>query len=155
MSPPPAPDPSGALTACLDRAFAGAAPRALGVALSGGGDSTALALLAADWTQRRGVPLLGITVDHGLRPDSGAEAAAAAALCARLGFAHRTLRWQDRGAAGNLQDRARRARLDLIGGCARAEGLEAVLLGHTRDDQAETVLLRLLRGSGEIGRAHV
>lgn len=129
-----------------------APPGALGVAVSGGGDSVALMALAADWAAARGVALQAVTVDHGLRPSAAAEARAVAAQAAALGLPHAVLIWRwDR--RGNLQDAARRARLRLIGAWARERGLAAVLLGHTRDDVAETLLLRLARGAGVDGLA--
>jgi tRNA(Ile)-lysidine synthase len=115
-------------------------PPALGVAVSGGGDSTALLVIAARWAHARGHAISAATVDHGLRAGSAAEAAGVAALCTRLGIPHETLRAGNlRGAGGNLAAAARDARLS------------AVLLGHTMDDQAETVLMRLARGSGAEG----
>jgi tRNA(Ile)-lysidine synthase len=145
------PPPAAALAGALAAAFADP-PRALGVAVSGGGDSVALLVLMAEWAAPRGVALEAATVDHGLRPEAAAEAAAAAALCARLGIPHAVLRW-DAGPPlrGNLMDAARRARQRLIGGWAAGRGLAAVALGHTRDDQAETVLMRLGRGAGVDG----
>lgn len=138
-----------AVAPVLDRAGAGT----LVVALSGGGDSTALLLLARDWARARGREILAVTVDHGLRPGSAAEAAAAGALCARLGVPHAVRAWTGWDGAGNLQDAARRARRRLIGRFARDRGAAAVLLGHTLDDQAETFLMRLARGSGVDGLA--
>ena len=136
----------------LDRLLADEKPTALGVAVSGGGDSTALLLLASQWARARGHAISAATVDHGLRAGSAAEAAGVAALCARLGVAHETLRTGNlRAARGNLSAAARDARFALLGGWARARGLSAVLLGHTMDDQAETVLMRLARGSGAEG----
>ncbi len=90
------------------------------------------------------------TVDHGLRAEAAAEAAGVARVCAALGVPHVVLRWQWDG-AGNLQDRARRGRLALLSDWARGAGLAAVALGHTRDDVAETFLMRLARGAGVDG----
>ena len=123
----------------------------LGIAVSGGGDSTALLLLAADWARGRGTALRAVTVDHGLRPAAAAEAAGVAALCARIGVAHEVLRWQPDGGRGNLMARARDARAGLIAGWAARQGIAAVALAHTMDDQAETLLLNLARGSGVDG----
>jgi tRNA(Ile)-lysidine synthase len=135
------------LEAALDRA----APGALGVAVSGGSDSTALLLMLH--AAARGRPLAVVTVDHRLRAESAREAAAVAALCAARGLPHETLHWEGWDGAGNLQDRARQARRRLIGEWARAQGIGAVALGHTLDDQAETFLMRLARGSGVDGLA--
>jgi tRNA(Ile)-lysidine synthase len=123
-------------------------PGPVGVAVSGGGDSVALLLMLAETGAR---PLHAVTVDHGLRPESAAEAGAVAALCAARGIPHASPRWDEPEGAGNLQDRARAARRRLIAGWARGEGIGVVALGHTLDDQAETFLLRLARGSGVDG----
>jgi tRNA(Ile)-lysidine synthase len=92
-----------------------------------------------------------VTVDHGLRPESAAEAARVAALCGACGIAHATLAWDAAEPGGNLQARAREARRQLIAEWARSRGIGAVALGHTLDDQAETFLMRLARGSGVDG----
>ena len=152
-------DTGAAVFAELDRLVPGGTPDAavsgapvLGVAVSGGGDSTALLIIAARWAVEHGRSIAAATVDHRLRAESAAEAAGVAALCARLGIPHRTLRAGSlRDAGGNLPAAAREARFSLLGDWARAQGLAAVLLGHTMDDQAETVLMRLARGSGAEG----
>lgn len=136
-----------AMSPVLRRAPAGP----LVVAFSGGGDSTALLALTRAWAVPRGVPVLAVTVDHGLRSESADEAARAGAFCARLRIPHTVLRWTGWDGTGNPQDAARRARRRLIGGFARARGAGAVLLGHTMEDQAETFLMRLSRGSGVDG----
>ena len=107
----------------------------------------ALLLLAVDAGQQ----VRAVTVDHGLRPEAAAEAAWVGRLCAGLGVPHDTLHWQGWTGVGNLQDQARRARLSLIADWAMAAGLGAVALGHTQDDQAETVLMRLARRAGVDG----
>lgn len=110
----------------------------------------ALLHLVALWARETGAEIAVATVDHGLRPGSADEAAAVARVCGGLGVPHDTLRWHWDG-EGNLQDRARRARLRLIAEWAKGRGLDAVALGHTRDDQAETFLMRLARGAGVDG----
>lgn len=120
----------------------------LGVAVSGGGDSLALLVLAVDVLGAQAVT--AITIDHGLRAESAAEAAQVAGLCDRLGVAHRTRHWQA-PRQGNLQGAARTGRMALIADWARADGVDTVALGHTLDDQAETVLMALRRSAGVDG----
>ena len=130
-----------------------AGPPQIGVAVSGGGDSMALLHLAAEWARAHGAPLHVATVNHGLRPEAADEAAMVARACAALGVPHSTLHWHDWDGRGNVQAMARAARRSLLTAWADDLGLSAVLLGHTADDQAETVLMRLARGSGVDGLA--
>lgn len=123
----------------------------IGVAVSGGGDSMALLSLAMEAARDTGLTVFAATVDHGLRDGSKAEALAVAAFCASRGVAHDILNWHDNDGPGNLQDHARNARRDLLTAWAGRNGLAALMLGHTMDDQAETVLMRLARGSGVDG----
>jgi tRNA(Ile)-lysidine synthase len=132
-------------------AFLPRPPLKLGVAVSGGGDSVALLHVLAGWARDGGPELSAVTVDHGLRAEAAAEAAGVAAMCNALGVPHDTLRWQGWDGTGNLMDAARRARIGLIADWAQERGIGAVALGHTMDDQAETFLMRLARGSGVDG----
>lgn len=129
--------------------FQGAPPDRLGIAVSGGGDSVALLHVLSRCFDP--VRLYAATVDHGLRPEAAGEAEAVAALCVTLGIPHTTLRWTGWDGQGNLQDQARRARYGLLAGWAKEEGLDAVALGHTSDDQAETFVMRLARAAGVDG----
>lgn len=122
----------------------------LGVAVSGGADSLALLLLAHAALPGR---VAAATVDHGLRPESAAEAALVANVCAGLGVPHETL--PVTLASGNLQDRARTARYAALAAWAERRGLAALATGHQAEDQAETLLMRLNRGSGLAGLAGV
>jgi tRNA(Ile)-lysidine synthase len=128
---------------------------ALVLAVSGGPDSTALLLLAARWRKRsrRGPKLVAVTVDHGLRPEARREAAAVGRLAARLGVRHRVLRWSGAKPVTSLQEKAREARYRLFAAAARRARATCVLTAHTLDDQAETILIRMMRGSGITGLA--
>ncbi len=118
----------------------------LGVAVSGGPDSLALLLLAA---AVRPQLIAAATVDHGLRPESRAEAAMVASLCAQRDVPHSilTVAWPA-PPKSNLQARAREARYDLLGNWALESALGAIATAHHLDDQAETLLMRLARGAG-------
>ena len=122
-------------------------------AVSGGGDSLALALLADEWARARRGRVVALTVDHRLRPDSGAEAREVGRMLRRRGIAHRILAWDGAKPATGIQAAARAARYRLLTAWCRKEGALHLLLGHTLDDQAETVLLRLAAGSGPLGLA--
>ena len=126
---------------------------ALVIAVSGGPDSTALLALVARWraARKQGPELLAVTVDHGLRPESAREARAVKRLAGELGVRHRTLRWTGSKPASALQEEARRVRYQLLAAAARGAGAPCVLTAHTLDDQAETVILRMARGSGLSG----
>lgn len=128
---------------------------ALVLAVSGGPDSVALLVLMARWRRalRRGPRLIAVTVDHGLRREAATEARAVKALAGSLGIEHHTLRWHGPKPASGLPAAARRARYRLLADLARAHGSVHLVTAHTRDDQAETVLMRLSRGSGLAGLA--
>ncbi len=127
---------------------------ALVLAISGGPDSTALLMLAARWRGRlkkHAPKLIAVTVDHGLRKESKREAAAVKKLAAKLKVAHRIVRWRGKKPSTGLPQAARIARYALLAEAAKAAGAAHVVTAHTLDDQAETVLIRLVRGSGLTG----
>jgi tRNA(Ile)-lysidine synthase len=133
------------------RALAAAGPfeamPTLAVAVSGGADSLALVLLADRWARARGGRVTALTVDHGLRPESAWEVRRVGAWLAARGIGHRILPWREAKPATGIQEHARAARYRLLGEWCRAHGVLHLLLGHHRDDQAETFLMRLQRGS--------
>jgi tRNA(Ile)-lysidine synthase len=128
---------------------------AIVLAVSGGPDSIALMWLAARWRRAlaRGPRLLAVTVDHGLRTEAAAEARDVKRLARSLDLPHRTLRWTGSKPKTGLPAAARTARYGLLAQVARASGATHILTAHTRDDQAETLLMRMLRGSGIAGLA--
>ncbi len=125
----------------------------LAVAVSGGADSLALALLARAWAAAREGAVLGLIVDHGLRPEAAAEAAEAQARLARIGVPSRVLRLAGLTRGPGLAERARLARYAALEAACAEAGIVHLLLGHHAGDQAETVILRALRGSGATGLA--
>lgn len=127
-------------------------PRIL-LAVSGGPDSTALLWLAARWrAARKNAPkLIAATVDHGLRPEAKQEAAQAGKLARKLKVPHHVLSWRGKKPKTGLPEAARAARYELLIALARKIGAEAIVTAHTRDDQAETMLHRIGRGSGVTG----
>src|SRR5947199_3069880 len=125
------------------------------LAVSGGPDSVALMWLAARWRRglKRGPRLIAVTVDHGLRKEAAREARDVKDLARMLGIEHRTLRWRGAKPKSGLPAAAREARYRLLARAARECGASHLATAHTRDDQAETLLMRLLRGSGVTGLA--
>ena len=128
---------------------------AIVLAVSGGPDSIALMWLAARWRRavKKGPRLIAVTVDHGLRPEAAREAREVKRLAGTLEVPHRTLRWTGTKPNTGLPAAAREARYHLLAQAARASGATHILTAHTRDDQAETLLMRMLRGSGIAGLA--
>ncbi|WP_076861216.1 tRNA lysidine(34) synthetase TilS [Bradyrhizobium mercantei] len=136
------------------RLFAGlAAAPAIVLAVSGGPDSVALMWLAARWRRAlvRGPRLVAVTVDHGLRPEAAREARDVKRLAQSLELPHHTLRWNGAKPRTGVPAAAREARYRLLAQAARKHGATHILTAHTRDDQAETLLMRMLRGSGIAG----
>jgi tRNA(Ile)-lysidine synthase len=131
-----------------------AAP-AIVLAVSGGPDSIAMMWLAARWRRvlKRGPQLLAVTIDHGLRPEAAREAREVKRLAKTLDLPHRTLRWSGAKPKTGVPAAARDARYRLLAKAARAVSATHVLTAHTQDDQAETLLMRMSRGSGIAGLA--
>ena len=125
----------------------------LAVAVSGGSDSMALVLLANSWARERGGRVTALTVDHGLRADAAREARQVAGWLAAMGIDHHLLRWRGPKPRAAIQARARDARYRLLDDWCGDAGVLHLLVGHTRDDQAETLMMRLRRGSGPDGLA--
>jgi tRNA(Ile)-lysidine synthase len=125
------------------------------LAISGGPDSMALLQLAADWRAEDAArpPLFAASVDHGLRPESRAEAQDVARAAQAFGVPHAILAWEGEKPRAGLQERARAARYDLLVRHARAIGADSIVTAHHMDDQAETLLMRLSRGTGVAGLA--
>jgi tRNA(Ile)-lysidine synthase len=128
------------------------APR-LAAAVSGGADSLALALLADSWARAQSGSLLCLIVDHGLRDGSAAEARLAAERLTARCISARILTLHGLAHGSALAERARQARYAVLAEACRQAGIAALLLGHHAVDQAETVLMRLLSGSGPDGLA--
>lgn len=124
----------------------------IAVAVSGGADSLCLMFLVQRWAERRGGRAIGLTVDHGLRPESAKEAAKVGAWLGARGIFHHVLAWPG-APGGNLQARARAARYRLLGEWCRDAAIPHLATAHHREDQGETLLLRLARGSGLDGLA--
>jgi tRNA(Ile)-lysidine synthase len=125
------------------------------LAVSGGPDSIALMWLAAHWRRAlaRGPRLIAVTVDHGLRAEAAAEARDVKRLARTLDLPHRSMRWTGAKPKSGVPAAARAARYRLLAKAARDHGATHIFTAHTRDDQAETLLMRLLRGSGVAGLA--
>jgi tRNA(Ile)-lysidine synthase len=153
----PAADDAGFLAnATLEAIFAPFATlQRLALAVSGGADSLALLILAQRW--RAAMPgrpgLVVLSVDHGLRPESAGELRFVEGVAARYGLPFRGLRWDGPVPAAGIEAAARAARYRRLAETARAEGVTHIATAHHRDDQAETFLMRLARGSGVYGLA--
>jgi tRNA(Ile)-lysidine synthase len=124
------------------------------VAVSGGADSLALMHLLARWAKARRLdaPVV-LTVDHGLMPGSKASARKVIAWAGQAGLKAASLTWKGRKPAADIEAAAREARYRLMGDWLAKHGLKVLYVAHTEDDQAETFLLRLARGSGLDGLA--
>src|SRR5262245_23453352 len=138
----------------LFRPLFGEPARGVALAVSGGSDSTGLMVLSAEWLAQTGQDpgaIFVLTVDHGLRPQSASEARWVAQAALKLGFRHAILPWLGAKPKSGLQAAARAARYALLTEFMRRVGLTVLATAHTAEDQAETLLMRLARGSGVDG----
>jgi tRNA(Ile)-lysidine synthase len=138
-------DLDGTVGEVLDQRLDRASRRPVALALSGGGDSVALLLAAARWAKVAGRPLVVLTVDHSLQPQSGAWTEACAAHAAALGADFRALRWTGDKPTRRLPAAARAARHALLADAAREADARVILMGHTADDVLEA---RAMRAAG-------
>lgn len=138
----------------MERALAEGASWPGAVAVSGGADSLSLLFLLADWASATGkAPPVALTVDHGLQRRSKEVAEDVAARAGRHGLTAHILRWTGRKPAAGVEAAARDARYRLMGDWCRENGIRCLFVAHSMEDQAETFLLRLMRGSGADGLA--
>lgn len=122
----------------------------IAVACSGGPDSMALALMAKEWAGKKG-KVVALTVDHGLRKESAQEAKQVGLWLKKHGLAHVILPWKGRKPASNIQEAARKTRYRLLTDYCKQHKITRLLVAHHLEDQAETFLMRLARGSGVDG----
>lgn len=125
----------------------------IAVAVSGGADSMAACLLAQLWASARGGRVTALSVDHGMRHESAAEAQQVARWLEPYAIAHHILHWQGETPARNVQEHARDGRYALLRGWCKAHHVLHLITGHQHDDQRETHVLRTERGSGAYGLA--
>lgn len=125
--------------------------KVIAAGVSGGADSLALVLRLKEWGDANGKKIVALTVDHGLRSEAAAEAAYVAEVMQRFGIEHHILRWEGEKPVHGIEEAAREARYALIAAWCREAGVRVLATGHHRRDQAETFLLRLIRGSGVSG----
>jgi tRNA(Ile)-lysidine synthase len=128
-------------------------PLTMAVAVSGGPDSMALAFCAKRWADEIAGKILALIIDHDLRPESSAEAEQTKKSLAAIGIEAVILHWEHPQVVRRLHENARKARYKLLTDACRAHGISHLLLAHHREDQAETILMRLAKGSGIDGLA--
>jgi len=133
--------------------FSGVDTLTVAVAVSGGVDSMTLLALTSDWGAETGTAITALTVDHGLRTESSTEAQLVAAWCSAHDIPHETLVWVGEKPARGIQAAARTARYALLEDWCRAHGCRDLLVAHSQNDQVETFLMRMSRGSGVDGLA--
>ena len=122
--------------------------KAIAAGVSGGADSLALVLLLKEWASLNGRKIIALTVEHGLRPESAAEADYVASLMKSWGIEHHILPWLGEKPKTGVEEEARKMRYLLLKNWCREHGVAALAVAHHQRDQAETFLMRLQRGSG-------
>lgn len=127
----------------------------IAVAVSGGGDSMALAVLLNEIVKKHGGKLLALTVDHGLREESFREAGAVNRILSDIGIKHKLLKWEGEKPKTRVEEKAREARFNLLADECKKEGFEYLAVAHNLEDKAETFWMRLSHGSGLDGLASV
>ncbi|MCC2646496.1 MAG: mesJ [Rickettsiaceae bacterium] len=128
-------------------------PTTFAVAVSGGADSLALLVLAKKWAEEKNHKIVALTVDHGLRSESAAEAEYVAKICKQSLIEHYTLKWEHSGVTSNIQEAARAARYELLTEFCKSKDILHILTAHHADDKLENFFIRLSRGSGLMGFA--
>ena len=131
----------------------GVKDKVFAVGVSGGADSLALVLLLHKWAVNAGKKIVALTVDHGLRKESGKEAEYVAKCMKKFGIEHHILEWVGKKPESGMEEAARTARYDLIEKWCAKNKVKILATGHHKFDQAETFLMRLQRGSGVSGLA--
>lgn len=127
--------------------------RRIAVAVSGGGDSMALMGLLANWAKSRDIQVYVLTVNHGLRAEAAQEAKQVGLWAKAIGIHHKTLVWTGEKPKAKIQEEARAARYRLMAEYCHSKKITDLFLAHHQDDQAETILFRLAKGSGLDGLA--
>lgn len=130
-------------------------PHKIAVAVSGGADSMCLSLLLHQWAEPLGIRVIGLTVDHLLRPESTDEAHQVHKWLATLGIEHHILSWDKEQKPRNLQESARQARYGLLDDWCQENDVRYLALAHNQDDQIETLLQRFAHHSGPLGLAGI
>ena len=129
--------------------------RKVAVAVSGGADSMCLTFLLNEFCKANNIDLIAITVDHKLRKESTEEAKGISRYIKKLGVKHVVLTWEHLDIKSNIQEKAREARYKMLCDYCTENKIKYLFVGHNYDDQAETVMLRILRGSGIDGIAGI
>ena len=123
-------------------------PNHIAVAVSGGPDSMFLCSTLNKWAQEKNCTITALIVDHKLRPESTKEAGMVSDTLSSYGINCKILTWEHNGISSNVQAKARAARYKLLTTYCKEHAIEHLFLGHTLDDQAETIMMRIFRGTG-------